>query len=157
MGGRTGSRIALCLALTLPFVGQSCAEALDSAPAAAEPPTPQSPETEVAAPSHRQQFLDQVRAQRQAQNESRRAAEEQRRQRRDAISQHAESERAAIDLQRRAWPAGPPPPPGWVPPAAPGPAAEPQEGSAPRWGGPWWNAPDTQPSGWSNPWYYRGW
>jgi hypothetical protein len=34
---------------------------------------------------------------------------------------------------------------------------DPQERSAADWAGPWWNAPSTHPSGWSNPWYYRGW
>jgi hypothetical protein len=154
MGGRTGSRIALCLALTLPLAGRLGAETASSAP---ESPAPQGEQADQPPPSARQQFLDQVRAQRQAQAESRRAAEEQRRQRRDAMTQHAESERAAIELQRRAWPPGLPPTPGWAPPAAPGPTAAPQEGAVPIWGGPWWSLPDTHPSGWSNPWYYRGW
>jgi hypothetical protein len=154
MGVRTGLRIALCLALA--FVGPSRAEAPEAPAVAAVPPAGPAEETEPAATNPRQQFLDQVRAQRQAQADSRRAVEEQRRQRRDAMNQHAENERAAIDLQRRGWPLAAPPP-GWGPPTAPGTPAAPQDKSGLGWGGPWWNPPDPQPSGWSNPWYYRGW
>lgn len=158
MGVRTGSCIALCLALTLLFVvGPSHGESPAVPLAAVSPTASEPPQSEPVAPHPRQQLLDQVRAQRQAQVESRRVAEGQRRQRRDAISQQAESERAAIDLQRRAWAHAPPPPPGWTTPASPGVAADSQERSAAGWAGPWWNPPSTHPSGWSNPWYYRGW